>query len=68
MTKPRNPRSALRIEISRCRTLLSHLEDAEWPDTDRIKEATQAVTDAKHALTAAQRATRSKPNQPVGRY
>jgi len=65
---PRNPRSALRIEISRCRTLLSHLEDAEWPDVEKIKDATQAVTDAKHALTAAERATKPAKPKNHGRY
>jgi len=66
MTKPRNPRSALRVEISRCRSLLAAIEDAQWPDESRIPDAVALVSDAKNALNAAH--TTTLPPKPKGRY
>lgn len=44
----------LRIAISRCRSLLNTLEEADWPDRESASQAANLVHDAKNALLAAE--------------
>lgn len=68
MTKPRSPSAALRVEISRCRSLLNALEDNDFPDDTRRLLAVGLVTDAKNALKAAQTCLLPDVRPTKGRY
>lgn len=72
MAKARNPRTALRVGISRCRSLLAALEDNEFPDDESTSKAAYLVGDAKNALTAAEKLLRpprkASPQAKFGRY